>query len=93
MKPCCLLSSDALQLHHNRKHHCPYFINTFRDEECLIINRSILGRRGRKQSDDTNAATITSRGKDLLPGTNDTYSWIGSKERRLITVIDRLKLS
>lgn len=33
------------------------------------------------------------KGRDLLPGTNDTYSWLGSKDRKLITVIDRPELS
>lgn len=53
----------------------------------------LLGRLGRKQLYyNTNVVTITYKGKGLLPGTNDTYSWPASKDRKLITVIDRPQL-
>lgn len=53
----------------------------------------LFGRAGRKKFPNTNIATITYKSKDLLPGTNTPYSWLGSRNKKLITVIGRLDLS
>ena len=89
-----MLVSDVSQLRHTESITVLTFVITaFRDEKMYHGKQfCYLADGGRKQFYNINLATITYRGKDLFPGTKDTYSWLGSKDRKLITVLDGLKL-
>lgn len=93
MKPCSMLSSDASQLCHNIKHHCHYIRYHCRDEKNYYKQFYYLAGLAENCFYNTNVETITYKDRDLLWGTNDTYSWLGSKNGELITMIDRLELS